>query len=195
MIRLGDVPEGAVIDISNTDELQKGDIIYIEFPIISAGRAKFGSSQKLTVVGVDKRPGVNKIGVTSESGELFWFDGGTKDDLLKALSDLTSYNKVVVVRPSGAVIAVQAGPPKGNETSGGSGTPSFVVGFLIGMGILGVAAFIYYQKTAARQHSGSLGADYRACLASGRLPGPPASARSLIGHSGTYCSRKGKRAY
>jgi hypothetical protein len=104
-------PEGRVVDIQHTDGLMAGDAIHITFPFLSTGRLKYGPSVTFTFFGFDKRPGVNKIGVRDPNGVEYWLNGGSRSELLENLKNLSSYDKVVVIRPPGAVQAPNLPPP------------------------------------------------------------------------------------
>lgn len=98
-IRLGQ-PQGkfTVIDISHTNELRPGDVIYITGLGIAASAYFKGSSEYFTVFGLDQ--GANKVGVTDEDGEQHWFSGGTKSELLSQLEDRAGYKTVTIYRPA-----------------------------------------------------------------------------------------------
>ena len=97
--RLGQ-PSGhySVIDIGNTNDLKPGDVIFVEGFGFGASLL-YGNSESFTVFAIDS--GANKVGVTDESGDQHWFDGGTKAELLAKLQDKAGYDKVIIYRPSG----------------------------------------------------------------------------------------------
>ncbi len=92
------MPAGQPISINNTSELQTGDYIYVEFPTLSFGHVKYGSSQAFQVFAFDTS--ANKVGVRDESGTVAWFQGGTRDELLRKLSEQTSFSNITIIRPT-----------------------------------------------------------------------------------------------
>ena len=94
--RLGAPPAGAVIDVSNVSELEIGDKIHITFPGMSLGRIAYGPETVLTVAG---KTHDGKVVLADPSGKTMAPIGGSKGDLLKMLSEKTSYDTVTVIRP------------------------------------------------------------------------------------------------
>jgi len=103
--RLGAPPAGTVIDVSNVAELEIGDKIHITFPMFSLGRMAYGAETVLTVTG---KTAANEVVLADPTGKTMPPLGGSKADLLKMLSDQTSYDAVTVIRPPEVVERMNA---------------------------------------------------------------------------------------
>jgi len=100
------LPPGSVADIKSTFDLKIGDILVIEgLGWIARQYLGAGDPAHLVVFGFNRRPGISTVGVRTPSGKAHWFDDGTKNELLAALKNQASFNKLYVWRPTPAAMA------------------------------------------------------------------------------------------
>jgi len=92
-------PSGDVIDIGHTRDLKPGDHIYIS-GVGGMAWMKFGAEIDGVVTWVDTDG--KKVGMRLPDGSEKFFDGGSKDELLRKLADTVSHEKVEIIRPTQA---------------------------------------------------------------------------------------------
>jgi hypothetical protein len=142
------VPQGTVLNLQHSKELERGDYVHVTFAMNHAGYWKFGSEESLTVI--EKTPD-GRVRFAAEDGTLIPDNenppiGGTREVMLNELRSLSNFKDIQVIRPM-----KDAPVPEETEVLANAqaqAIPSiFPTGpIVLGLSLLGAALYFGRQK-------------------------------------------------
>lgn len=130
------VPAGQELDLKHSKELRVGDYVYITFGFNHAGYWKFGGDEAFQVI---EKSGDGKIRLKAEDGTIVPEPaeppiGGTKEELLAKMRELSNFKEVRVIRPT----------PGGPTPPVPSGEAPSIFPVVPVMGLIGIVGLAYY---------------------------------------------------